>query len=204
MTIFFQLLRFAGSSPLKAMKKALFILLAGVGISCFTACKKSDSSPDSSTTFTATVNGTATTFNISQATLIRSEPANEKRLDIVGTSTDKSKRLVITLGLETSQGTGMTVKPYVLNAFPEDDPNTPEDESLTTQGFTTWSTTLGNGNWLTDVYNEEGLCTVTACDSAHTTISGNFQTTLRDFDTDTVVVSIKDGKLSNVKYMVLN
>lgn len=186
------------------MKKALFILFAGVGISCFTACKKSDSSSDSSATFTAKVNGKATTFSISQATLIRSEPDNEKRLDIVGTSTDKSERLIITLGMETSQGTGMTVKPYVLNAFPEDDPNTQEDESLTTQGFTAWSTTLGNGNWYTDIYHEQGLCTVTACDSAHTTISGNFQTTLRDFNTDTVVVAITEGKLSNVKYTVLN
>lgn len=184
------------------MKKALFILLTGVIY--FTACKKSDSSGNSSTTFTATVNGKTTTFNISQATLLRSEAANEKRLDIVGTSTDKSERLILTLGIETSKGTGMTVKPYVLNAFPEDDPNTPEDESLTTQGFTTWSTSLGNGNWFTDVYNEQGLCTVTACDSAHTTISGSFQTTLRDFSTDTVVVSIKDGKLSNVKYIVEN
>lgn len=185
------------------MKKTLFILLAAAGTIYFTACKKSDSG-NPGKTFTATVNGKVTTFNISQATLIRSQSANEKRLDIVGTSTDSSKRLIITLGIETSQGSGMTVKPYVLNAFPEDDPNTPEDESLTTQGFTTWSTSPGNGNWFTDVYNENGLCTVTSCDSAHTTISANFQTTLKDYNMDTVVVSITNGKLSNVKYTVMN
>jgi hypothetical protein len=186
------------------MKKPLFILFAGVVIIYFSSCKKSNESGNTSSTFTATVNGKATTFKISQATLLRSQPDNEKRLDIVGTSTDNSKQLIITLGMETYQGTGMTVKSYVFNPFPEDDPNTPEDESATTQGFTTWRTALGNGGWLTDVYNEQGLFTVTACDSAHTTISGNFQTTLKDYNMDTTVVSIQDGKLSNVKYSLVN
>jgi hypothetical protein len=99
----------------------------------------------------------------------------------------------------------MTVKPYVLNAFPEDDPGTPDvDESFTTQGFSTYSTSLGNNNWFTDVYNEDGLFTVTACDSANTIVSGTFQTTLRDFNTDTTVLSVTNGKLTNVKYLVGN
>jgi len=186
------------------MKKILSIPL--IGLLCFTACKKSDSSSNkTSSTFTATVNGKATTFNIISATLLRSQGANEKRMDIAGTSTDNSKRLIITLGIETYLGTGMTVKSYVLNPFPVDDPSTPNiDESLTTQGFTTYSTSLGNGSWFTDVYNELGSFAVTACDSAHTTITGTFQTTLKDLNTDTTVVSIKDGKLSNVKYTAMN
>ena len=182
--------------------KFTFIFLFGV--LCFTACKKSDGSGSSSSTFTATVNGKATTFNIFQATLLRSTQTNEKRMDIGGISTDKSQRVIITLGIETDQGSGMTVKPYVLNPFPPDDPSTPIDESLTTQGFSTYSTSLGNNNWLTDIYNEDGLFTVTACDSAHTTISGTFQTTLKDSNTDTVVVSLTNCKMTNVKYAVMN
>jgi len=189
------------------MKKISAMFLLGALALYFTACKKSDGSGggSSSSTFTATVNGKATTFNIFQATLLRSTQTNEKRMDIGGISTDKTQRVIITLGIETSNGSGMTVKPYVLNPFPEDDPSTPDvDESLTTQGFTTFSTSLGNNSWLTDVYNEDGLFTVSACDSAHTTITGTFQTTLKDFNTDTVVFSVTNGKMTNVKYSVLN
>ena len=186
------------------MKKISAFLL--LGALCFAACKKnSDSQPANSTTFTASLNGKATTFNVSQATLLRSQGDNEKRMDIVGTSTDNTKRLVITLGVETYMGTGMTVKSYVLNPFPEDDPSTPNvDESLTTQGFTTYSTALGGGGWLTDVYNEQGSFTITSCDSAHTTVSGTFQTVLKDMDTDTAVLTVSNGKITNLKYTVLN
>jgi len=186
------------------MKKLLSILL--VGILCITACKKSNSNNNSSSTFTATVNGKATTFNVISATLIRSQANNEKRMDISGTSTDSSKRLIITLGLETYLGTGMTVKSYVLNPFPTDDPNTPNiDESATTQGFSTYSTTLGSGNWLTDIYDEQGSFVISACDSAHSTVSGTFQTTLTDNNANPAIsIVIKDGKLSNVKYTVEN
>lgn len=189
------------------MKKNLAMFLLGALALYFTACKKSDGSGggNSSSTFSATVNGKETTFNIFQATLIRSTQTNEKRMDIGGISTDKTKRVIITLGIETATGNGMTVKPYVLNPFPEDDPATPDvDESLTTQGFTTYSTSIGNNSWLTDVYNEDGSFTVSACDSAHSTVSGTFQTTLRDMNTDTVVVSLTSGKMTNVKYSVLN
>ena len=186
------------------MKKSLSILL--VGILCITACKKSNSNNNSNSTFTATVNGKATTFNVISATLVRSQASNEKRMDISGTSTDSSKRLIITLGLETSLGNGMTVKSYVLNPFPVDDPSTPDiDESATTQGFSTYSTNLGNGNWFTDVYDEQGLFVLSACDSAHTTVTGTFQTTLTDNNTTPATsIVITDGKVSNLKYTVLN
>jgi hypothetical protein len=185
------------------MKNSAFVLLAG--ILCITACKKSNSS-STSTTFSANVNGKATTFNVVSATLLRSQADNEKRMDITGLSTDKSQQIIFTLGLETSQGSGMTVKSYVLNPFPPDDPNTPNiDESLTTQGFTTYMTSLGNGNWFTDIYDEQGIFVISACDSAHTTVSGTFATTLTDSNaTPAISVVITDGKISNLKYMVLN
>ena len=186
------------------MKKLLFVVLAGILF--ITACKKSSSSSNSSSTFTATVSGKATTFNVISATLLRSTPDNEKRMDISGTSTDGSKRLIITLGLESSLGSGMTVKSYVLNPFPEDDPNTPNiDESATTQGFTTYSTSLGNNNWLTNIYDEQGSFVISACDSAHTTVSGTFQTTLTDNTTAPATsVVITSGTISGLKYMVVN
>ena len=186
------------------MKKTLSILL--IGIFCFAACKKSNNSNNSSNdTFTATVNGKATTFIVNSITLARSQPYNQKRMDITSISQDNSKRIVITLGLQTYLGTGMTVKSYVLNPFPEDDLSTPNvDESETTQGFTTYSSSIGN-SWLTNVYDEQGSFIITACDSAHTMVSGTFQTTLTD---NTVVpatsISIKDGKISNLKYTVVN
>jgi len=75
------------------MKKSLTLLF--FGILCLTACKKSSSGSNS--TFSATVDGKAATFNVSSATLVRSTASNEKRLDITGISTDNSKRLIITL-----------------------------------------------------------------------------------------------------------
>ncbi|MDO6432907.1 hypothetical protein Q4E93_20025 [Flavitalea sp. BT771] len=184
------------------MKKSTSVLL--IATLFFTACKK-DSSTKTSSTFTASVNGQATTFNVFQATLLRSTGDNEKRMDIAGTSTDGSKQFIITLGIETATGNGMTVKSYVLNAFPEDDPSTPNiDESATTQGFTTYSTKMSGGGWLTDVYNEQGLFNLSSCDSTNHIISGTFQTTLRDMTSGDIVVDIKDGKMSNIKYTVMN
>lgn len=196
-------LSYSHSPKHKTMKKTAFVLLAG--ILCITACKKSNSSSGNST-FSATVNGKATTFNVVSATLLRSQPANEKRMDITGISADKSQEMIITLGLETSLGSGMTVKSYVLNPFPPDDPNTPNiDESLTTQGYTTYMTSLGNGSWFTDVYDEQGTFVISACDSAHTTVSGTFETTLTDSNASPAIsVVIKDGEISNLKYQVLN
>jgi len=187
------------------MNKCLPILCAGILF--VAACKKSsDSNSNSSTTFTANVNGKATTFNINSATLIRSTAAHEKRMDIQGISTDNSKRLIITLGLETDLGTGMTVKTYTLNPFPDDNPATPNiDESATTDGFSTYSTSLSNGNWLTNVYDEQGSFILSACDSTHSTVSGTFQTTLTDNTVSPAAsITITGGKCSNVKYRMLN
>jgi hypothetical protein len=187
------------------MKKLFTVVIAG--IVCVTACKKSnDANTNSGNTFTATVNGQATVFNVKAATLIRSQNDNEKRMDITGESLDSSKMLIITLGLESYLGSGMTVKSYVLNPFPVDDPNTPDvDESATTQGYTTYMTSLGNGNWFTDVYDENGTFVLSSCDSAHTLISGSFQTTLTDSNSlPATIVTITAGKISNLKYSVLN
>ncbi len=185
------------------MKKITALLALGVIL--FASCSKSKDSAASGKTFEATIDGKSYVFNINSATLLRSAADNEKRLDIAGTSTDGSKRLIITLGEETSQGNGVSVKTYVLNPFPEDDPNTPNvDESLTTQGFTTYSTSLGNNNWLTDVYNENGSFQVTSCDETNKVISGTFHTDLVDFSTGTVTIKVTAGKIANVKYTVLN
>jgi hypothetical protein len=188
-----------------AIKKANATGIAAITL--FTACQKSsDSAAAGGTAFTATVNGKNITFNLTTATLLRSVNTNQKRLDITGTSTDGSIRLIITLGEETAVGNGVSVKAYVLNPFPPDDPSTPNiDESLTTQGFTTYSTSLGNNNWFTNVYDENGSFTVCACDSNSKTVSGNFQTTLTDnYNNPGTVITITNGKMTNIKYAVLN
>ena len=153
--------------------------------------------------FVATVDGKSMNFTITASTLIHSPVNSEKRMDITGTSTDGTKRIIITLGEETATGNAITVKKYILNAFPEDDPATPTiDESLTTQGFTTYGT-ASNGNWIYDVYTESGSFTVTSCDAATKLISGSFATTLTSLS-DNTVVTITAGKLTGVKYSVLN
>jgi len=185
------------------MKKLTVLLVLSSFL--FVSCSKSKDSAAPGKTFEATVDGKAYVFNIISATLLRSAADNEKRLDIAGISTDSSKRLIITLGEETSVGNGVSVKSYVLNPFPPDDPNTPNvDESLTTQGFSTYSTSLGNNNWFTDVYDENGSFQVTGCDATNNVISGTFQTTLTGMNIGSATVKVTAGKINNVKYTVLN
>ena len=200
------------------MKKIYFVLLSSIVFA--SSCQKSISDFDPSATpatnpggppatgggsFEATINGTKVNFSVSSATLIRATTLNEKRMDITGTSTDGTKKLIITLGEETAQGNAMSVKTYTLNAFPPDDPATPNiDESLTTQGFTTYATSLGNNSWLYDIYDENGSFTVSSCDPSTKLVSGSFQTTLTDMIDNTHVITITAGKLTNVKYSVLN
>jgi hypothetical protein len=196
------------------MKKIYLILFSSI-ILLF-SCQKSISDFDPTTTqgtgttpntaggsFVATIDSKQFSFTVTSATLLRSQSLNEKRLDVTGTSADGTKRIIITLGEETYQGNAVTVKKYILNAFPDDDPSTPNiDESLTTQGYTTYGTASGN-NWLYSVYDENGSFTVTGCDASTTLISGTFETTLTDLF-DNSVIKITAGKLTNVKYSVLN
>jgi hypothetical protein len=197
------------------MKKIYLILLSG--IITLTSCQKSISDFDPSTpqgggsttstsgSFEATVNGQKLSFTVSSATLLRSVATLEKRLDITAVTTDNSKRIIITLGEQTATGNSVAVKKYVLNPFPDDDPATPNiDESLTTQGYTTYSTTLGNNNWLTSIYDELGSFTVSSCDANTKLISGSFETTLTDMIDPSIVIKITAGKVTNVKYTVLN
>jgi len=195
------------------MKKIYLILLSSIVL--VSSCQKTISDFDPSTSqgtgtptgsgsFVATIDGKQFTFTITAATLLRSQAANEKRLDVTGTSTDGTQRIIITLGEETYQGNAVTVKSYVLNAFPEDDPATPTiDESLTTQGFTTYGTASGS-NWIYGIYDEKGSFTVSSCDASTTLISGTFSTTLTDLNDSTHIVTITAGKLTNVKYTILN
>jgi hypothetical protein len=200
------------------MKKIYFILICNIIL--FSSCQKSINDFDPSTTqgtgttpttpttgsgnFVATVDGKQVNFTVTAATLVRSQAANEKRIDVTGTSTDGTKRIIITLGEETYQGNAITVKKYVLNAYPEDDPSTPTiDESLDIQGYTTYGTASGS-NWIYGVYDEKGVFTVTSCDASTTLISGTFATTLTDLLDSTHIVTITAGKLTNIKYTVVN
>ncbi|MEP7277843.1 MAG: hypothetical protein ABI813_04305 [Bacteroidota bacterium] len=195
------------------MRKSYLILF--IAITLAASCQKaiSDFDPATTTTqppsngsgsFEATINGEKKSFTVKAATLVRNLAANEKRMDITGISTDNKTTLILTLGEEISQGNTVTVKKYVLNAFPDDDPATPGiDESLYTQGFTTYGIAIGS-NWLYDVFEENGSCTVSNCDAAATRISGEFETTLTDLIDATHIVRITAGKFTNIKYTVQN
>lgn len=89
------------------MKKLTLLLVLSTFL--FVSCSKCKESATSGKTFEATIDGKAYVFKIISATLLRSAADSEKRLDIAGISTDSSKRLIVTLGEETSVGNGVTV-----------------------------------------------------------------------------------------------
>ena len=154
--------------------------------------------------FEAKINGQLTTFNVLSATLLRSTQTNEKRMDITGQSTDGTKRLILTFGDTPASGNGIAVKDYIVRLFNEDDPNTPQDESDDSMdGFTTYSTSLGNNSWVTDVYAENGVMKVTSCDASAKKVSGTF--IVKDSSlTGGPVLHFTEGKFTNISYMVLN
>lgn len=186
------------------MKRLAVSMLALIVV--LTSCSKKDDNPTQEQNgFHATINNQSYTFKILSATLFRFAPSQQKRMDITAVSEDGSKRITLTLGEETDQGNGIAVKAYVLNPFPDDNPNTENiDESASAEGFTTYSTSLGNNSWITRVYDENGKFIVSACDAANTVISATFETTLVNLNDNADVVKITNGKISNVTYKLLN
>lgn len=188
-------------TKLLPMKK-IFFLFAICIIVCLSCSKNSDTQSDGST-FEATIDGKKMVFKVVFATLLRSTSLNEKRFDILGRASD-STELGLTIGEQTSQGNGVTTKTYVLNPFPEDDPDTSVDESIQyIDGFTTYTQYINN-IWLTDLYDEKGAFHVTSCDANNHTISGTFESTLTGKSTGTATVVITAGKIDNIKYQVAN
>jgi hypothetical protein len=159
-------------------------------------------------TFTVKIDGTLTTFNVTQATLVRSTTTDEKRFDLGGVSADSSKRIVITIGDTTSIGNNVNTGDHIVRLFLDDDPATTTiDESIDTDAFYTFSTSLGSGSWLTDVYRINGLINISANSPGTTTgtISGTFAGTLSTFSTpSTLAYTLTEGSFNNITYYVLN
>lgn len=182
--------------------KNLSLVIAST-IIFFASCSKGGDDGGSGNTFSAKINGTSYTFNVEAATLLRSTTTSEKRLDITGTSTDGTTRLIITLGEATSVGNGISVKGYAIKLFNEDDPATPVDESLdSNDGFLTFGTKVSN-SWVYGVHSENGIANISSCNEGATTISGTFQAVLTDLN-DNSVITITAGTFYNIKYNVLN
>jgi hypothetical protein len=182
------------------MKKILFPLLSIAVL--FFSCKKDSDSPTPGNTFQLKINGTATTFKLMSATLISSTADNQKRLDISGTSEDGKTVFVLTIGEETAEGNGVTVGKHEVREFNDDDPNTPEDETIDSDAFVTLSFYSGS-NLVTDVYAENGDITITADDESAHTVSGTFQQTLKSLNGGTDY-TISDGSFNNIPYIVAN
>ncbi len=136
------------------------------------------------------------------ATLIRSTPDNQKRMDISGTSEDGKTVFVLTIGEETAAGNGLTTGKHDVRLFNDDDPNTPEDESIDSDAFVTLSFYSGS-NLIGDLYAENGDITITGNDENAHTISGTFQQTLKSLDSGTDY-TISNGSFSNIQYIVAN
>lgn len=157
-------------------------------------------------TFTVKLNGVQTTFNVIQATLLRSNPTNEKRFDLAGVSTDGKYRLIITVGEETSAGNGITIGDHLVRLFLDDDPATTEDESVDSNAFYTLSTSIGPNSWFTDVYGVKGNIKITANAPVVTTgtISGNFDGTLTPLAAGSDAYTLTGGVFTNITYTILN
>ncbi|HEX5149963.1 MAG TPA: hypothetical protein VFW07_00865 [Parafilimonas sp.] len=136
------------------------------------------------------------------ATLIRSIPDNQKRLDISGTSEDGKTVFILTIGEETASGNGVAISKHNVRLFNDDDPNTPEDEGIDSDAFVTLSFYV-NSNLVTDVYAENGDISITNNDEDAHTISGTFQQTLKSL-TGNSEYTISEGSFKNIKYMVAN
>lgn len=164
--------------------------------------------PGGSGTFTVKINGMLTTFNIQAATLLRSVATSEKRFDLTGISTDGAYRLTITIGDSTSVGNNVGIGNQPVRLFLEDDPATPDiDESEDSYAFYTLSTSLGNNNWLTDVYRINGMINISANTPAATTgtITATFSGTLNDFNDPALNrFTFTEGIFTNISYLVLN
>ena len=183
------------------MRKGFFVLLTLPVL--FFSCKKDSKSPSSSgNTFTLKLNGTSINFKVTSATLIRSTADNQKRLDIAGTSDDGKTVFVLTIGEETASGNGLTTGKHEVRLFNEDNPNTPEDESIDSDAFVTLSLYSGS-NLITDTYIENGDITITGNDENAHTISGTFQQTLKSTGGGTEY-TVSGGSFSNLKYIVAN
>lgn len=198
------------------MKKIYFVLLGS--IISLSSCQKSISDFDPSQQpvtginqtsntinggLTATIDGKLLHFTVVSAILKRFPLTNEKRMDIAAISTDNRKKIIITLGEKTAQGNEMTKKKYILNAFPADDPTTPNiDESAHSQGYTTYGTLNGTGLTF-DIYDEVGSFTVGSCDASTRLISGTFETTLTIQSGIRQITKITSGNIMNVKYRVI-
>ena len=155
-------------------------------------------------TFQVKINDTLKTFNIQAATLIRSTATNEKRFDLTGISSDGNYRLTITIGDSSSTGNNVGIGNQPVRLFLEDDSATVDfDESVDSYAFYTLSTSLGNDNWLTDVYRINGLINISA--NTPNTITATFSGTLNDFSDPTLNrYTFTEGVFTNITYMVLN
>lgn len=164
------------------MKKFLAKLFCFALCICLFSCKKDKdtSNPDTSSTFTAKINGTIVTFTVESSTLLRDAGFDEKRLDITELSGDGKLRLILTVGEETAIGNNVLVQDNAVTLFNDDNPNTPEDESdIITNAFFTLSTSVGN-NWYTDVDAENGHIIISGNNTSSTTgtVTGSFNGTL--------------------------
>jgi hypothetical protein len=183
------------------MKLRLFYTAAAAML-LFASCKKDETT--TAAAFEAKVDGQLTKFNVGQATLVRDNGSNMKRLDIVGTSTDGSKRIIVTLAETPASGNSVHTGNYKFHLFNDDDPNTAQDESEDSEdGFVTISTSMGNNNWVTDVYAQTGQFTVTNCDANSRKISGTFNVQVRSL-TGGANYTITEGRINNVNYQVMN
>jgi len=189
------------------MKRLLISSLALLLI--FSSCKKSkdDVKEESTeTTLEATLNGVKTKFTVSSATLIRDKNFNAKRMDITAISADQKHRVILTVANTTFEGNGMDVKDYNIAMFLQDDPNTPDDESMndSDDGLFTYSEKIGTNNWMTDVWITNGKITLTANNANDKTVSGTFSMKLTDIDKKKEAINFTEGKFTNVKYLVAN
>ncbi len=168
------------------------------------SCSKDKTEPSAiANGFEATLNGQKKTFTIESAILYQSEDFDEKKLDIVAASSDKTVKLAISFAQSPHTGDAMRVKSYLIQFAMEDDPATPNvnESELSFEGLISYGVKVGS-NFVFSGYRQQGLITVSECNEASKTVSGSFSGKLINLS-DNTVVTITEGKFSQVKYTVI-
>ena len=187
------------------MKNTIFpvILFAFAGL-LFSSCSKDKTEPSSvANGFEATLNGKKTTFTVESAILYQSEDFDEKKLDIIAESTDKTVKFAISFAQSPHTGDAMSVKNYLIQFAMNDDPATPDvnESEISFEGMMSYGKKVGS-SYVFSGYRQQGLITVSDCNESSKTVSGTFSGKLIDLS-DNTVVTITEGKFSQVKYTVI-
>lgn len=184
------------------MRNTIFFLML-LSILFASCSKEKNESTANANSFEATLNGKKTTFTVESAILYQSQDLDEKKLDILAESSDKTVKLAISFAQSPHTGDAMSVKNYLIQFAMDDDPATPgvNESEMSFEGAIIYGVKVG-ANYVYTGNRQQGLITVTESNESAKTVSGNFSAKLLDLSNN-IVLTITEGKFTQVKYTVI-